>query len=1041
MSTTGHDRRAVRRGIRTLPLTAGVAFTITLFAACSEAPEPTGPAGPRDPAGLRPLAAVASATNGKIAFASDRDGFDMDIYVMNADGSSVVPLTSNDAFDGEPAWSPDGTKLVFQSTRDSQWELYVMNADGSGQTRLTNNLAIDGEPVWSPDGTKIAYHTDRDGNFEVYVMNADGSGQTRLTNNPANDAEPAWSPDGTKLAFVSNRDPGQSGEIYTMNADGTAQTRLTIITASDHGPAWSPDGTKIAFYSGRDGADDVYVMNVDGSGQTRLTNDPAFDRRPVWSPDGTKIAFESNRDGNPEGAPGGTPPFDIHVMNADGSAQTNLTNTSSRRELWPAWQPLPAPQPPTNGKIAFMSLRGNRWDTFVINADGSGETRVGQNLTDNFHPFWSPDGTKLAFQSTNAVGDLRDIFVMNADGSGRTNLTNNPVDDEFPAWSPTGTKIAFSSGRVEGSGIYVMNADGSGQTNLTNYPAADWGAAWSPDGTKIAFHTNRHGPEPQIYVINADGTGLTRLTNNTTHNNLPAWSPDGTKIAFGRYLHPYFQIHVMNVDGSGATNISNHASDNGNPAWSPDGTKIVFESSRDGKLEIYVMNADGSGQTRVTNNPAAVRNGAPTWQPLPTLPQAITFTSAPPGNAAVGGTYTMSATGGASGHPVIFSSLTRSVCAVNGSVATFVAAGSCTVAAEQAGNAVYLPAPRPTQTFAVAAPAPGATPVGSNVTVEPLDETTGQPSPVSITFSQVTAAGTTTVTSGTIGDGSGPPPPSGFRLGNPSYYFDMTTTATFSGPVTVCIDYTGTTFVDLSSIRMLHGDGAGGWADVTTSNDLPTQTVCGSVSSLSPFVLAEPKAAQSISFTSAPPNPGIVGETYLASATGGGSGNSVVFSSLTQGVCTVAGSTASLVAVGTCTVAANQTGNATHLAAPQATQSFDVVYPFTGFFQPVDNPPVANQVTAGRAIPVTFSLGGNRGLGIFAAGYPTSGGMTCDSSQPIDNIEQTVTAGGSSLSYDAATDTYTYVWKTDKAWANSCRRFTVRLTDGTDRWADFRFTK
>jgi hypothetical protein len=114
-------------------------------------------------------------------------------------------------------------------------------------------------------------------------------------------------------------------------------------------------------------------------------------------------------------------------------------------------------------------------------------------------------------------------------------------------------------------------------------------------------------------------------------------------------------------------------------------------------------------------------------------------------------------------------------------------------------------------------------------------------------------------------------------------------------------------------------------------------------------------------------------------------------------------------------------------------------YAFTGFFQPVDNPPVLNQVKAGQGIPVRFSLGGDYGLDILAAGYPVSQPIVCSSGAPVSAVEQVVTASSSGLTYDATTDTYTYVWKTDKAWAGQCRELTVRLDDGTDHVAHFRF--
>ncbi len=115
-------------------------------------------------------------------------------------------------------------------------------------------------------------------------------------------------------------------------------------------------------------------------------------------------------------------------------------------------------------------------------------------------------------------------------------------------------------------------------------------------------------------------------------------------------------------------------------------------------------------------------------------------------------------------------------------------------------------------------------------------------------------------------------------------------------------------------------------------------------------------------------------------------------------------------------------------------------YTFTGFFAPVDMSAM-NVVKAGRAIPIKFSLNGDQGLDIMAAGYPASVAVICDNNAPLDTIEETVTAGSSSLSYDAATDEYTYVWKTNKSWANSCRTLTVMLDDGSVYQASFKFNK
>jgi hypothetical protein len=121
--------------------------------------------------------------------------------------------------------------------------------------------------------------------------------------------------------------------------------------------------------------------------------------------------------------------------------------------------------------------------------------------------------------------------------------------------------------------------------------------------------------------------------------------------------------------------------------------------------------------------------------------------------------------------------------------------------------------------------------------------------------------------------------------------------------------------------------------------------------------------------------------------------------------------------------------------------TYQVIYNWSGFFQPIDNLPTVNSAKAGSAIPVVFSLGGDFGLTIFASSYPKFQATQCSSNDPIDPVETTISAGQSGPSYDAATGQYTYVWKTDKAWAGKCGMLTLSFTDGSQHTANFKFTK
>jgi Tol biopolymer transport system component len=276
----------------------------------------------------------------KIAFGSARNGGNHDIFVMDLDGTNQIRLTNNPAYDDQPKWSPDGTKLVFMSNRDENFEIYSMNADGTAQTRLTNSVLSNGFPAWSPNGAKIAFVRGNLANassFEIYVMNADGSGQTRLTNDNLIDGVPMWSPDSTRIVFMSGATgllDSNNFEIYVMNANGSNRTRLTNNTLVDGQPSFSPDGTKILFGSGNmmgPTGIEIFVMNADGSNPVRLTNNAVTDGFPAWSPDGSKIIFSSGNV-NDESV------VELFTMDANGSNQTRLTNNSVL-DWFADWQP------------------------------------------------------------------------------------------------------------------------------------------------------------------------------------------------------------------------------------------------------------------------------------------------------------------------------------------------------------------------------------------------------------------------------------------------------------------------------------------------------------------------------------------------------------------------------------------------------------------------------------------------------------------------------------------------------------------------------
>ena len=239
--------------------------------------------------------AVWSPDGKQIAFTSKRDDPLGEIYVMNADGSGVVRLTNSSGSSAwTKNWSKDGKQIVFQSTRGAvdpafnkfdDVDLYVMNADGSNVIRLTNDNTNDGSAVFSPDGRSIAFTSVRDhpgtNDAELYLMNVDGTNVTRLTFQHGRVDHPSWDAHSRRIAFsiVGSAEDG----IYTLNLDDLGLTRLTF-DATDSFPSWSADGSQLAFTSRRDlGDSEIYVMNADGTNPTRLTVRPGEDAFPRWS--------------------------------------------------------------------------------------------------------------------------------------------------------------------------------------------------------------------------------------------------------------------------------------------------------------------------------------------------------------------------------------------------------------------------------------------------------------------------------------------------------------------------------------------------------------------------------------------------------------------------------------------------------------------------------------------------------------------------------------------------------------------------------------
>ena len=495
----------------------------------------------------------------------------------------TIQVTREPGLEIDATISPDGKLVAYAAGPLRATKIYVRQVAGGRPVPLTEDLAgWHRFPRWSPDGTRISFQSEDVGGAETYIVPALGGAPRHF---PAPGAlELVWSPNGEQVAYPT------WDAIFVAPADGGEAKKL-VDAFEPWSLSWSPEGKRIAFTTGNanylfeldSAASSIRVVDIEGGEPARVTKDARLDFNPVWTPDGKSLLFVSDRGGGRDvyrtsvdraGGPVSEPErlttgLDVFTMasSADGR-RLSYSVATLRQNLWSLPVPFEGPisvqeaRPVTTGSQIIYSVDvspDGKWLAFDSDLSGDralfkmpvggGEPVQLTTAAGGCCPSWSPDGKEIAFHWIQTGNRNRDIYIVSSDGGASRQMTNDPAEDFYPQWSSDGRVVFNSTRGASGIEIYALSKDGgelSGETpvKLAFDEAGTLLPRWSPDGGLVAYSHVVSG----VSVIPSQGGEPRHLTD--FFGFFPMWSKDSQTI-YLKLNPPHERAGIWSVPVSG----------------------------------------------------------------------------------------------------------------------------------------------------------------------------------------------------------------------------------------------------------------------------------------------------------------------------------------------------------------------------------------------------------------------------------------------------------------------------------------------------------